>query len=271
VLRAYLAWLLTTAKPSRRREGAGRDYAHRSVARRIAGLRQFFKAMRRAGVVEQDPTLRLTSPKLPKRLPDVLQEPDAEALVQAPDQNSASGLRDRALLELLYAAGLRVSEAASMDLTDIDLDRRRVRVLGKGSKERVVPFGEHAAGAVRAYVRMGRPEFQPAAREQALFLNPRGKRLSVRSIQTTVHKWSARKALGPGVHTHTLRHSFATHLLDGGADLRVVQELLGHSTPATTEIYTHVSQAKSREAYERAHPRAKSPAPDTAPPAPAAT
>lgn len=256
-LRAYLHWLLTTAKPSRGLGRGGSDYAQRSVARRVVGLRLFFKLMVKNGVLEADPTLRLGTLKGPKRLPQVLEQPAVTSLMTAPPAEGPSGLRDRAILELLYGAGLRVSEIAGLKLSDVDTRDDRVRVLGKGSKERIVPFGLPARKALDEYVKLGRPGFLPREGEEAMFLNARGGRLTVRGIQKLVRGWAARAGLGTGVHPHTMRHTFATHLLDGGADLRVVQELLGHSSPATTQIYTHVSQASARQAYDAAHPRAR--------------
>ncbi|MCH8200030.1 MAG: tyrosine-type recombinase/integrase [Chloroflexi bacterium] len=166
-------------------------------------------------------------------------------------------MRDAALLELLYGSGLRVSEAAGLDLDAVSLDRRTVRAFGKGSKTRVVPLGRASVRALRGYVREGRPALAAASSGRALFLNRRGGRLTARSIQAIVRRHAAAAGLRDDVHTHTLRHSFATHLLDGGADLRVVQELLGHSTPAATQVYTHVSQAEARRVYLASHPLAR--------------
>ncbi|MSQ11732.1 MAG: tyrosine recombinase XerC [Dehalococcoidia bacterium] len=255
LLRAYLHGLLTTAKRSPRGRS---DYALRSVTRRIVGLRTFFRLLVKSGIIASDPTLRLSTPKREYRLPQFLDPEGARSLVEAPkQQEKPPALRDAALLELLYAAGLRVSEAAGLDLEDLDMESRRVRVLGKGAKERVVPFGRPSRLALERYLALGRPALSRTSQETALFVNPRGGRLSVRGVQKVVRRWAVRTGLGPGVHPHTLRHSFATHLLDGGADLRVVQELLGHNSPATTEVYTHVALATARKAYERAHPRAR--------------
>ncbi|MSP78124.1 MAG: tyrosine recombinase [Dehalococcoidia bacterium] len=251
----YLFWLLSTAKPSARNPKLGRDYARRSVLRRLVGLRMFFHLVQKQGIIEIDPTLKIDSLKLDKRLPQFLEREKVDVLLKAPPEDEASGLRDKAILELLYACGMRVSEIVGMNVSDVNLAERQARVLGKGSKERRVLFGEPAKHAVQKYLQIGRSEFCQIEKETALFVNNRGTRLSARSVQKLVRGYAGRAGLGSGVHTHTLRHTFATHLLDGGADLRVVQELLGHSSPATTEIYTHVTQAQARKAYEKAHPR----------------
>jgi len=257
LLRSYLHWLLTTAKaPAGARRGSS-DYAPKSVVRRVVGLRVLFKLLARSGQIGADPTLRLGTLKREARLPKFLDVAATESLIGSVASGEPAGLRDRAILELLYASGLRVSEIVGLGLRDLDWQDDRVRVLGKGSKERVVPFGLQARRALDAYLKDGRPGLEPSSSEEGLFLNTRGGRLTARSVQKLVRSSAAKAALGGGVHPHTLRHSFATHLLDGGADLRVVQELLGHSSPATTEIYTHVTQSKARQAYEAAHPRAR--------------
>ena len=166
-------------------------------------------------------------------------------------------LRDRALLELLYAAGLRVSEIAGLDVENIDRNTREARVLGKGSKERLVLMGRSASEALEVYLARARPELAKGGRTRALFLNRYGARLSVRSVQNLVRRYSLKEGFGGRVHPHTLRHSFATHLLDGGADLRVVQELLGHESVSTTQIYTHMTTTEIRKVYVKAHPRAQ--------------
>lgn len=246
VLRRYLAHLHD--------EG----YARATVARRVSTIRTGFRHLRRNGYVPTDPASLLASPKRGRHLPRVLRPDQVRALLDAPDTASALGLRDRALFELLYGAGARVAEACSLDLEALDLPAAQVRLLGKGRKERLVPVGEPAVDALDAYVRDGRAELL-AGREggttDAVFLNTEGRRLGTRDARTAVYRAAEVAGLGR-VTPHTLRHSFATHLLDGGADLRSVQELLGHATMATTQRYTHVSGARMRAAYAAAHPRA---------------
>lgn len=196
------------------------------------------------------------------RLPRFLTQDEAARLVQAPETSDLLGPRDRALLELIYAAGLRVSEARDLNISGVNLETRELRVTGKGSKQRVVLIGIAARDALALYLREVRPKLANRASGMALFLNRFGGRLSQRSVQQKVRKYAGKVGLGSGVHTHTLRHSFATHLLEGGADLRVVQELLGHSSPATTQIYTHVTASQAKEVYLAAHPRSKRPEPE---------
>jgi integrase/recombinase XerC len=243
-LRAYLAWLHELG------------YVRPSIARKLSVLRSFLHWLRRKGVIDHDPIPKRGVMKLESRLPRFLSQEDASKLVQAPDTSKKVGARDRALLELVYAGGLRVSEASGLNLSDINLDTREARVRGKGSKERIVLMGESARNAISSYLRDIRGKEGSLDDDGALFVNRYGDRLSDRSIQKTVKRYAIETGLDPKVHTHTLRHSFATHMLEGGADLRVVQELLGHSTPATTQIYTHVTGAEARKAYMSAHPRA---------------
>lgn len=243
-LRAYLAWLHELG------------YVRPSVARKLSVLRTFLHWLRRRGIIEHDPIPSRGVMKMESRLPRFLSQEEAGKLVQAPDTSEKVGVRDRALLELVYAGGLRVSEASGLNLSDINLDTREARVRGKGSKERVVLMGESARDAIAAYLREVRGKDGSLEDDGALFVNRYGNRLSHRSIQKTVKRYAGETGLGSRVHTHTLRHSFATHMLEGGADLRVVQELLGHASPATTQIYTHVTRAEARQAYMAAHPRA---------------
>jgi integrase/recombinase XerC len=243
-LRAYLAWLHELG------------YVRPSIARKLSVLRSFLHWLRRKGIIDHDPIPKRGVMKLESRLPRFLSQEDASKLVQAPDISTKVGARDRALLELVYAGGLRVSEASGLNLSDINLDTREARVRGKGSKERIVLMGESARNAIGSYLRDIRGKEGSLDDDGALFVNRYGQRLSDRSIQKTVKRYAIETGLDPKVHTHTLRHSFATHMLEGGADLRVVQELLGHSTPATTQIYTHVTGAEARKAYMSAHPRA---------------
>lgn len=233
-------------------------YARATVARRVSTIRTAFRHLRRNGYVPTDPASLLASPKRGRHLPRVLRPDQVRALLDAPDTSDAQGLRDRALLEVLYGAGARVAEACSLDLGALDLPAAQVRLLGKGRKERLVPVGEPAVDALDAYVRDGRPDLlagRDGGTTDAVFLNTEGRRLGTRDARTAVYRASEAAGLGR-VTPHTLRHSFATHLLDGGADLRSVQELLGHATMATTQRYTHVSGARMRAAYAAAHPRA---------------
>ncbi len=245
------AWLGTLAA-----EGAARS----TLSRRSAAVRTFFAWARRTGRVDVDPALRLASPKRQRTLPDVLSRESATAVLDiaavAADDDDPIHLRNRAVLELLYATGIRVSELTGLDVDDADRDRRVVRVLGKGRKERVVPFGLPADEALGEWLVRGRPRVATAASGPALFLGRRGRRVDPRQVREVVHALLAHVPDAPDVGPHGLRHSAATHLLEGGADLRMVQELLGHSSLATTQIYTHVSLDRLRRSYEQAHPRA---------------
>jgi len=231
-------------------------YVKASIARRVAELRSFGDFLMREEVLEHNPFRMVSAPRIPKRLPQYLTVAELEALLTAPDTSTPLGLRDRAIIEVLYAAGLRVSELASLDIRDVDLDQAQVRVMGKGSKERIGLLGRPAVHAVRAYLQAGRPSLLGKQPTAALWLNNRGGRLTVRGVALVLSKASKQAGIQTPVSPHVLRHTFATHLLDGGADLRVVQELLGHADLATTQIYTHVSQSRAREVYLRAHPRA---------------
>lgn len=234
--------------------------ARGSVARRAASARSFLRWAHRRGYLPTDPSTRLMSPRRSVRLPSVLSEDDASAVMAvaatAADDLDAVNLRDRAMLELLYAAGIRVGELVGLDVDDVDLAERTMRVLGKGAKERTVPFGLPARDAVREWLAIGRPQVLTAASGAALFLGRRGRRVDPRQVRTAVHRLVGHVPQAPDVGPHGLRHSAATHLLDHGADLRCVQELLGHASLATTQIYTHVSVERLRSSYEQAHPRA---------------
>lgn len=241
---------------------AERGLAASSVAGRLSAARSFYRHALRMGMVETDPMAGIRAPRRPSRLPRVLSEPEAEALVTAPARGGRDAIlsqRDAALLELLYATGMRISELAGLTLDRLDIDRRRLRVVGKGNKERELLFGAPAAGALRAYLSTGRPALaqRSGAPGAAVFLNGRGGPLGARGARLVVDRWAS--AVGSRARTspHTLRHSFATHMLEGGADLRVVQELLGHADLRTTQIYTHLSDAALRSAYRDAHPRAR--------------
>lgn len=243
-LRGYLAWLIEVG------------YVKPSVTRKLTALRSFFRFLREGGVITREQTDLVGAPKTEKRLPVVASAEGIAAFLDAPDATTEVGKRDRATLELIYSAGLRVSEAASLDLGNVDLASRQVRVLGKGSKQRICLLGIPAATAIDTYIRDVRGKWAARRTGSALLLNRYGGRLSVRYIQQMVKDYAARAGLDPAFHAHVLRHSFATHMLDGGADLRVVQELLGHASPTTTQIYTHVSAEQARKVYLSAHPRA---------------
>ncbi len=227
------------------------NMATASMARRTSTIHSFYRYLQREGVSERDLMHGISLPKRGRRLPKVLEGPTIAALLEGPDTTTAKGLRDKAMLELLYGGGLRISELTSMDAGDVDRDYGTAIVHGKGSKERVVLFGEPAMVALEAYLARARPEFAKGA-EAALFLNRFGKRLTARSVQSIIKEAALRAGITADIHPHLLRHSFATHLLDGGANLRTVQELLGHASAETTQIYTHVSQARHAEASSAA-------------------
>lgn len=230
---------------------ADHGLARKSVARKLAALRSFFKFLCREGVIAQSPVQRVASPKLGRKLPDFLHLEHMEKLLQAPDCTTILGARDQVILELLYGSGLRVSELTGLNREDIDHATGLIRVRGKGSKERVVPVTKYALQAIDGYL------YKRPGNEGALLLNYQGTRLSTRSVRRILDKLVNEVSLKQHVHPHMLRHSFATHLLDGGADLRSVQELLGHQKLSSTQIYTHLTREKLKEVYMEAHPRAK--------------
>ena len=236
--------------------------AQGSIVRRTSTARSFYRWLRLEGVVRDDPLANVRGPKQARRLPHVLDIADITALIAVADGEAPADLRDRALLELMYASGLRVSEAHSLDIGSVDMEQRTVLVRGKGSKERMVVMGEPARRALERYGRSGRPKLIRAGNRRgegtstrsvpsALFLNRGGTRLSQRRIQLIVRKYALAAGIDARVHPHLLRHTFATHLLDGGAELRVVQELLGHSNPNTTQIYLHVTEERQRKIVEQ--------------------
>jgi integrase/recombinase XerD len=228
-----------------------------TIARRIAALRSFFRHQVLLGFREDNPAAELELPRRRQKLPRTLSPAEAERLIDAAIGTTPRALRDRALVELLYGGGLRVGEAVALTKADVDLEARLVRAVGKGNKERVVPIGRAAADAVRRYLSRGRP-FLDARHRPELFLNARGGALTRAGVFLILRKLAGRAGLEPDrVHPHLLRHSFATHLLEGGADLRSVQEMLGHADLATTELYTHVSDRRRRELYFQAHPHAR--------------
>lgn len=228
-----------------------------TIARRIASLRSFFRHLVLIGAADENPAAELELPRRTRRLPRALSPSEAERLIDAAAGTTPRALRDRALVELLYGAGLRVSEAVGLDKNGVDLDQRLVRTIGKGGKERVVPVGRQAVEALRRYLGRGRPHLDRRHRPE-LFLNAQGGPLTRAGAFLILRKLAAKAGLEPDrVHPHLLRHSFATHLLEGGADLRSVQEMLGHADLATTELYTHVTDRRRRELYFQAHPHAR--------------
>ncbi|HEY54878.1 MAG TPA: tyrosine recombinase XerC [Dehalococcoidia bacterium] len=245
VMRDYLSHLV------------GQGIVKASIARKLSAIRSFYRYLVREKIISANPIEMVSSPKLDKRLPSFLTLKEVEKLLNAPDPSTPQGQRDRALLELLYASGLRVSELTGLELGQINLDTNEIRVWGKGSKERVVLMGEPAAETLRNYLAQGRPKLLGEKRSQALFLNRYGQRLPERRVQLILEKYAKQSGIGKRVHPHLLRHTFATHLLDGGADLRVVQELLGHADLSSTQIYTHVTKSQARKVYLSAHPLAR--------------
>ncbi len=228
-----------------------------TVARRIAALRSFFRHQMLLGARDDNPAAALQLPKRSRKLPRTLSPAEAERLIDAATGTTPRAMRDRALVEVMYGAGLRVSEATGLHRRSVDLDDRLVRALGKGSKERLVPLGRPAVDALRRYIAFGRPHLDSRNRAE-LFLNARGGPLTRAGAFLILRRLAEKAGLEPQrVHPHLLRHSFATHLLEGGADLRSVQELLGHADLSTTELYTHVSDRRRRELYFRAHPHAR--------------
>jgi integrase/recombinase XerC len=240
-LRRYSAWL------------TGQGYAASTVARRLACLRSFFRYLRRVGSVRSDPSAGLRNPKQPRRLPRLLRVDQVIRLLDGVPTDEPPGVRDRAMLETLYGGGLRVSELVGLNLDDLDFDQELVRVRGKGRRERLCPIGEVAFHWVKCWVPLRRPGREG---EKAVFLNQRGSRLTTRSVGRLLEGHLLRAGLVNTASPHSLRHSFATHLLDCGADLRSVQELLGHRNLTTTQIYTHVTQERLLEIYHETHPRA---------------
>ncbi|MCX7707350.1 MAG: site-specific tyrosine recombinase XerD [Anaerolineae bacterium] len=245
---AYILWLKE------------REYSSATVARKVAAMKSFCNFLLRIDAIEDNPAEELDSPRVKKRLPVTLTPEEVDRLLALPAHQGdrPKALRDTAMLEVLYATGMRVSELAGLTLDDLDLEAGTVRCVGKGNKERVLPLYAEAAEAVRAYLEKGRPALlgdNPS--ERTLFLNPRGDRLTRQGLWLIIKGYARQLGLEDKVTPHTLRHSFATHLLNGGAGLREVQKLLGHANISTTQVYTHISQGRLRQVYDEAHPRAR--------------
>ncbi|MGH8900503.1 MAG: site-specific tyrosine recombinase XerD [Egibacteraceae bacterium] len=247
-LTGFMTWIreLRTAR--------GKPYAASTISRTLVAVRGLHKFLLREGLTNTDPSVEIIGPRTPRPLPKALSLQQVERLLASPVGDDPVGLRDRAMLELLYAAGLRITELVDLDVDDVDLVQRTVRCLGKGSKERIVPVGRVACRALGAWTTWGRPALQPGS--STLFCNRRGGRLTRQGGWKIIKRHAQRAGFADRVSPHTLRHSFATHLLDNGADVRVVQELLGHASVNTTQIYTRVSRARLRVVYDQAHPRA---------------
>ena len=243
-LQRHLAWQVERkrAKP-------------RTTSRLVSSLKRFFQFALREGLRRDDPAAELESPKLPRSLPRSLSEEQVEALLDAPDVATAQGLRDRAMLETLYASGLRVSELVGLKTMQVSLEMNVVRVLGKGSKERLTPLGEEAADWIARYQREARPELLHGRKSDALFVTGRGGPMTRQAFWGLVKRHAAQAGIGASISPHTLRHAFATHLINHGADLRVVQMLLGHADISTTQIYTHVARERLKQLHRKHHPR----------------
>jgi site-specific recombinase XerD len=235
---------------------AERGLAPRTLSRKLAGLRACFRVLVEHGLMEANPAELLASPKLPQRLPRALKPADVSMLLDRIPTSTPLEQRDRALFELAYACGLRAEEIVDLDVGSVDFDGEQVRVEGKGGKTRFVPVGEHALRAVARYLERARGTLDAGTGVQALFLSKTGRRLSTSDVRRRLRTWARHAASQGAVHPHALRHSFATHLLEGGADLRAIQALLGHASISTTQVYTRVESARLRAAYERSHPRA---------------
>ncbi|MDN4074638.1 MULTISPECIES: site-specific tyrosine recombinase XerD [Fictibacillus] len=230
--------------------------ASTTIARNIASIRSFHQFLLREKVCDSDPSVHIETPKAERKLPKVLAMNEVEALLDTPDTQEAFGIRDKAMLELLYATGIRVSELVSLDLADVHLSMGFLRCLGKGNKERIIPLGKMATEAIQTYLDTGRPALSKGKSGNALFLNHHGNRLSRQGFWKILKQLAKKARIEKELTPHTLRHSFATHLLENGADLRAVQEMLGHADISTTQIYTHVSKTRLKDIYAAYHPRA---------------
>ncbi|MGZ4134479.1 MAG: site-specific tyrosine recombinase XerD [Tumebacillaceae bacterium] len=227
-----------------------------TISRNLASMRAFYGFMLRDGLIDGDPTTNLESPKIEKRLPKVLTVDEVESLLEGPDGGSVAGIRDKAMLELLYATGIRVSELVALNISDVNLNMGFLKCYGKGSKERIIPLGTMALKTVSDYVMRSRVKLLRDQSEESLFLNHHGQRLSRQGFWKIIKKYAHAARIEKEITPHTLRHSFATHLLENGADLRSVQEMLGHADISTTQIYTHLTKSRLKEVYAKTHPRA---------------
>ena len=234
-----------------------RGLKRKSIARKIASSRSFFKYLLREGGAETNPFEFLLTPKLEKRLPHFLYPEEIKKLIDSVETTKPSGIRDKAIFETLYATGMRVSEVIKLSLSDLDLAAGEVKVIGKGSKERIVLIGSHAISLLKRYIKEARPKMAKARKKEILFVSRLGKKLTTRSIERMVRKYARKCGLKKKITPHVIRHTFATHLLSGGADLRTVQELMGHSSLSSTQIYTHITKERLKSVYDNAHPRAK--------------
>ncbi len=238
LLRKFLAFL------------KGQSYSKTTIARKLVSIRSLYKFLCREGILECNPVENVRTPKQDRKLPKFMSISDAELLLNLPDLSSLLGIRDSAIMETLYSTGMRVSELVGMDVADVDFHSGTVKVKGKGKKERLLPIGNHALNAIQLYLN------KRGSVKQPLFLNKRGGRLTERSVGRMLEKYAKKAGMGSRISPHTFRHSFATHLLDRGADLRSVQELLGHANLSTTQIYTHITTERLKQVYDRTHPRA---------------
>lgn len=245
-LRQFLAYLSTLG------------YSRRSIARKFSALRSFFKFLRQTGEIADNPAALLSSQKQENKLPKIIQEKAIAELMSQPAADTVLGRRDLAILEVLYGSGIRISELVNLNLTDVDIDRQEIKVLGKGRKERIVPIHQKAISAVESYLKNSRLTLARRSKidEHALFLNNRGGRFRETGIRRMLINYIRRAGMSTALSPHMIRHAFATHLLERGADLRVVQELLGHVNLSTTQVYTHLSQRRLKEIYKQSHPRA---------------
>jgi integrase/recombinase XerD len=229
-----------------------------TVSRHMVSIRSLYQFLVRERMIEHDPSLNMETPKLVKKLPKVLSVSEVENLLEAPQTSTAAGMRDKAMLEVLYATGIRVSELISLDVADVNLAMGFLRCMGKGSKERIIPLGRLAGDAARNYIESMRPKLvKPAKSDPALFISRIGARMTRQGFWKIIKRYAMEAGIAKDITPHTLRHSFATHLLENGADLRAVQEMLGHADISTTQIYTHVTRSRMKEVYDQTHPRAK--------------
>jgi tyrosine recombinase XerC len=244
-IREYIMWLVD------------QKVAKSSITCKLSAVRSFYNYLQKEELLKENPLDKISSPKQDKKLPSYLTGDEINRFLAAPDVSTPVGLRDKAILELLYASGLRVSELAHLTRGQVDMDTREIRIIGKGSKERLVLMGKPAREAITVYLQEGRHQLLGKKKTDAVFINRYGKPLIERRIQKIVKQYALQGGIKKRVHPHTIRHTFATHLLDGGADLRVVQELLGHASLTTTQIYTHVSKTQAKKVYLAAHPLAQ--------------